>query len=209
MESGGVTAIETNVAFVTVMFVVALIPAKAAVIVVPPMATPVATPPLLDALLTVATDGADEVQVAAEVRSNCWPSENVPVALSWVSMVAGSFRFCGVILIDTRLDPSTTRCALALNVPDVAGMVAVMVAVPADCPVVLPEMPTVAIWVSDEDQLVKTLMFCELLSVQVPFALICNVEPGASSALIGLTAMDLSVAELTISAVLPVALVPA
>jgi len=70
-ELEGVTLIETNVAFVTVRFVVALIPAKAAVIVVLPMATPVATPPLLDALLTVATDGADEVQVAAEVRSNC------------------------------------------------------------------------------------------------------------------------------------------
>src|SRR3954462_5272630 len=163
-EFAGATAIETNVAFVTVIFVVALIPAKAAVIVVPPMATPVATPPLLDALLTVATDEADEVQVAAEVRSNCWPSENVPVALSWVSMVAGSFRFCGVILIDTRFEPSTTRCALALNAPEVA----VMVAVPADCPVVLPEMPTVAICVSDEDQLVKTLMFCEVLSVHVP-----------------------------------------
>src|SRR5947208_1193599 len=121
----GVTAIETNVAFVTVIFVVALIPAKAAVIVVLPVATPVATPTLLDALLTVATNGVDEVQVTAEVRSNCWPSENVPTALSWVSMVAGNFRFCGVTLIDTRVDPSTTRCALALNVPDLAVMLAV------------------------------------------------------------------------------------
>jgi len=127
------------------------------------------------------------------------------MALSWVSMVAGSFRFCGVILIETRFDPSTTRCALALNVPEVA----VMVAVPADCPVVLPEMATVAIWVSDEDQVVKTLMFCEVLSVQVPLALICNVDPGASNALVGFTAIDLSVAELTVSAVVPVLLTPA
>lgn len=127
-ELAGVTAIETKVALVTVSVVVALIPENAAVIVVVPVVTPVATPPLPDALLTVATDGVDEVQVTAEVRSNCWPSEKVPIALSWVSMVAGSLRLCGVILMDTRLDPSTTRCELALNVPEVA----VMVAVPAD-----------------------------------------------------------------------------
>lgn len=78
----GVTEMETRVAVVTVRLVVLLIPAKAAEIVVLPVATPVATPALSAELLTVATAGVDEVQVTAEVRSNCLPSLNVPIAVS-------------------------------------------------------------------------------------------------------------------------------
>jgi hypothetical protein len=80
----GVTAIEVKVAVVTVMVrgVVALIPAKDAETVVLPVATPVATPALSAELLTVATDGVEEVHVTADVRSNCLPSLNVPMAVS-------------------------------------------------------------------------------------------------------------------------------
>ena len=124
----GVTAIEVKVAVVTVRVVVPLIPAKAAETVVLPVATPVATPALSAELLTVATEGADEVHVTADVKSNFWPSLNVPIAVSWVSMVAGSLRLGGVILIETRLDPSTTKDAEALIVPTFA----VIVAAPAD-----------------------------------------------------------------------------
>ena len=66
----GVTSIEVRVAFVTVRLVVALIPAKAAETVLVPVATPVATPALSAELLTVATDGVEEVHVTADVRSN-------------------------------------------------------------------------------------------------------------------------------------------
>lgn len=66
-------------------------------------------------------------------------------------MVAGSFRFCGVILMETRFEPSTIRCDVALK--DVFGTVAVIVATPACWPVVLPEIPTLATVLSDEDQL--------------------------------------------------------
>lgn len=124
----GVTAIEVKVAVVTVSVVVALIPANAAETVLLPVATPVTTPAVSAELLTVATDGVDDVHATADVRSNCWPSLNVPVAVSWVSMVAGSLRPCGVILIESRLDPSTIKGADALIVP----IFAVIVAVP-DC----------------------------------------------------------------------------
>lgn len=124
----GVTAIEVKVAVVTVRFVVPLIPLNAAETVVLPVATPVATPALSAELLTVATDGVEDVQVTADVKSNCWPSLNVPVAVSWVSMLAGSFRLCGVVLIETRVEPSTTSDDEALIAPSVA----VIVAVPAD-----------------------------------------------------------------------------
>jgi hypothetical protein len=124
----GVTAIEVNVAVVTVRFVVPLIPANAAETVLLPVATPVATPALSAELLTVATDGVEDVHVTADVKSNCWPSLNFPMAVSWVSIVAGSLRLCGVTLIETKVDPSTTRDAEALIVPTFA----VMVEVPAD-----------------------------------------------------------------------------
>lgn len=67
-------------------------------------------------------------------------------------------------------------------------------------------MPTVATVLSDEDQLAYTFKFWELLLVQVPLALTCNVDPGASSALAGVTASLFRVAEPTVSPVVPVAL---
>src|SRR4029077_1094808 len=159
--------IDVNVAVVTVRFVVALTPAKAAETVVLPVATPVATPALSAELLTVATEGVEDVHVTADVRSSCWPSLNVPVAVSWVSMVAGSLRLWGVILIETRFDPSTTSGAEALAVPNFA----VIVAAPADWPVATPEIPTDATLVSDEDQVAYTFTFCVLPSVHFPLAL--------------------------------------
>src|SRR5215467_6663895 len=52
-------------------------------------------------------------------------------------------------------------------------------------------------------------MFWELPSLQVPFALNCKVDPGARSELLGVTEIELSVAELTVSGVIPVAVEPA
>lgn len=204
----GVTAIEVRVAVVTVRFVVPLIPANAAETVVLPGATPFATPALSAELLTVATDGVEEVQVTADVRSNCWPSLNVPVAVSWVSMVAGSFRPCGVILIETRFDPSTTTDAAgAVTVP----IFAMIDAVPADCPVTTPEIPTVATLVSDEDQVAYTFTFCVLPSLHFPLALKGRVAPGARIALglLAEIAIELRVAELTDTGVFPVFVTPA
>jgi hypothetical protein len=53
--------------------------------------------------------------------------------------------------METRFEPSTIRCDVALK--DVFGTVAVIVATPACWPVVLPEIPTLATVLSDEDQL--------------------------------------------------------
>jgi hypothetical protein len=65
--------------------------------------------------------------------------------------------------------------------------------------------------VFDEDQVAKEYKFCERWSVHKPFALICKVEPGASSVLVEaeLKVIELSVPELTVKAVVPVALAPA
>ena len=67
----GVTEIEVRVAVVTVRVMgVALIPAKDEETVVFPVATPVATPAFATELLTVATDGVEDVHVTADVRSS-------------------------------------------------------------------------------------------------------------------------------------------
>ena len=95
-ELGGVTAIDTRVAFVIVRVVLAFCPWNDAAIVVLPVETPVATPSLLEALLTVATEGAEEVQVTTEVRSSWLLSANIPVAVNGRSMVSGTLALCGV-----------------------------------------------------------------------------------------------------------------
>lgn len=92
----GVIVIAFSVAFVTVSVAVALWPAKTAVIVVVPEATPIARPRVNAALLIVATEEFDEVQVAAEVRSRLSPSAKIPVALNCVWMVFGTLEFRGV-----------------------------------------------------------------------------------------------------------------
>ena len=78
-----VTVIEVSVAVSTVSVAVPTCPANAAEMIVFPAATPVAKPGPLEAVLTVATDEAEEVQVAANVRSCVSPLANVPVALNW------------------------------------------------------------------------------------------------------------------------------
>jgi hypothetical protein len=78
----GVTAMDVRVALLTVRVAVPTCPAKAAEIVVLPGATPVATPVLVGALLTVAMEEAEDVQVAAEVKSCVSPLAKVPIALN-------------------------------------------------------------------------------------------------------------------------------
>src|SRR5437764_15495518 len=121
-------------------------------------------------------------------------------------MVAGSLRLCGLILIETRLEPSTIKGADALIVP----IFAVIVAVPDCWPVTTPDTPTVATRGSDEDQVEYTFTFCVLPSVHFPLALKPIVAPGARIGF-GLAVeieIELRVAELTVNAVVPVALAP-
>lgn len=91
----GVTAIELRVAFVTVRAAVPTCPAKTAEIVVVPVCTPVADPAVLCALLMVAIDDFEDVQVTKPVRSCLSPLLKVPVALNWAWMVSGTWLLAG------------------------------------------------------------------------------------------------------------------
>ena len=52
---------------------------------------------------------------------------------------------------------------------------------------------------SVEDHVAKALTFWVVLSLHIPLALNCAVDPGATSELVGLTVILLRVAELTVS----------
>src|SRR4051812_48477751 len=121
-------------------------------------------------------------------------------------MVAGSLRLCGVILIESRVEPSTTRDADPVSAP----IFAAIVAAPGSWPVTPPETPTEAMRGSDEDQVAYTFTFWVLPSVHFPLALKERAAPGAriGFGLLVDTEIELRVAELTVKDVLPVALAP-
>ena len=66
----------------------------------------------------------------------------------------------------------------------------------------------IATLVLDEVQVTYGLMYCVLPSVYTPMAEYCSDEAGASNALVGVRLIELSVAVLTVSAAVPVALAP-
>ena len=117
---------------------------KLAIMVVVPTATAVARP----LLLTVATDGLDELQLTCEVRSFVVPSENVPVAVKgWVapSLILG---VGGVRDMEDNVPVVTVRVVL----PEILPKVAVMVVVPVATAVARPLLLTVATDGLDEFQ---------------------------------------------------------
>jgi hypothetical protein len=85
--------------------------------------------------------------------------------------------------------------------------VAVIVVVPAATGVAFPIAPAVLLIVAmdadDELQVTDKVIFCVLLSEKVPVAVNCSVVPGAMPGLAGVTAIDTSFAEVTVSTVEP------
>jgi hypothetical protein len=115
----GVREMEDSVADVTARVV---LPGRAvpdlavAVMVAVPPATAVARP----LLLTVATDGLDEVQETCLVRSWLVPSEYMPEAENcWVSP-AGMLGFTGARNKENRVAAVTVRVVAPAIVPEVA-----------------------------------------------------------------------------------------
>jgi hypothetical protein len=99
----GVTAMETRVADVTVRVVEPEMPPEVAVIVAVPAATAVALPLVPAALLMVAKDAADELQVTEVVRSCVVLSEKVPVAVNCWVVPRAMLGLVGVTAMDTSV----------------------------------------------------------------------------------------------------------
>ena len=87
------------------------------------------------ALLTLAVEGASELQVAVALRFCVLPSVKVPVAVNCSDVPNAIDGFAGLTAIDTRTAAVTVRVVLPLTEPEVAEMVAVPVPTPVASPI--------------------------------------------------------------------------
>jgi hypothetical protein len=85
-------------------------------------------------LLTIATEGDEDVHVTVDVRFCVVPSAKVPSAVKLVDICWGTEGLDGRMLIDFKADDPTKKLAALLIPPRDT----VMTAVPADCPVTRP-----------------------------------------------------------------------
>src|SRR5580692_1928170 len=166
LGSGGATVMELRVASVTVNIADPGNPANCAPMVAVPGATPATKPLVGDALLTVATEAGDEVQLTELVRFCVLPSPKVPTALNWVAVCSATDAVAGVTVTELRADDSTTSAAVPLTEPSCA----VMVAVPADWPVTWPKLLMLATFDAEELQVTTSVTIAVEPSLNVPVA---------------------------------------
>jgi hypothetical protein len=190
----GVTAIDCSVAAVTVRTVEPLIAPEVAVIVEFPTPAPVARP----AALIVAVVVVPEDQVTLDVRFCVVPSLKVPVAVNCCVAPLAIDGFAGVTAIDCSV-AVTVRVVEPLIAPDVA----LIVEVPTPAPVARPAALIVAVVVVPDDHVTVLVRFCVVPSLNVPVAVNCCVAPLAIEGFAGVTAIDCSVAAVTVSKVEP------
>ena len=146
----GVTAIELNVAAVTVIVAVADLVPLVAVMMEEPTATPVVTP----VCKTVTADVVPELQVTVLLISALVPSENVPVAINACKLPTGTDAVKGASAIEVNVALVTVIAAE----PVLPLSVAVIEAEPAETPVATPEETTVANNVLLEDHVTELVM---------------------------------------------------
>jgi hypothetical protein len=147
----GVTAIDCNVAAVTVSKVEPLMDDDVAVIVEVPTPAPVARP----AALIVAVEVVPEDQVTVDVRFCVVPSLNVPVAVNCCVAPLVIDGFAGVTAIDCSVAAVTVRVVDPLIPPDVA----LIVEVPTPAPVASPAALIVAVVVVPDDHVTVLVRF--------------------------------------------------
>ncbi len=171
----------------------------AAVIVAVPWA-PAVTSPVVETVATALL----EVDHAADPVSSCVePSLNVPVSVSCAVSPEGAEGFAGVMASDTSTgDPAVNVTEFAI-----APSVAVIVAVPDFFAVTMPEGETVAVIVSEEDQLTVDVKSCVEPSEKCPVAVSCAVSPAGAEGFAGAREIDCKVAAVTVS-VAPLLVVP-
>ena len=191
----GVTAIDCNVAAVTVSTVEPLIDDDVAVIVEVPIPAPVARP----AALIVAIDVVPELHVTVLVRFCVVPSLNVPVAVNCCVPPFAIDGFAGVTAIDCNVAAVTVNTVE----PEIDDDVAVIVEVPTPAPVARPVAVIVAIEVVLELHVTVLVRFCVVPSLNVPVAVNCSVAPLVIDGFAGVTAIDCNVAAVTVNTVEP------
>lgn len=193
----GETAIDVSVggAVVTVRAAVPEMAPDVAVIVVPPAASVEARP----VVLIVATEVADELHVTEELMFCVLLSEYVPVAVNCCVPPAVTDTVAGVTAMDVNVAAVTVRVVFPLTVPEDA----VMVVVPADTPEARPDVLMVATEVAEELHVTDDVRLFVPPSVYVPVAVNCCVRPLMIEGAAGVTAMEASVAAVTVRVDVP------
>jgi hypothetical protein len=191
----GVTAIDTSVAAVTVNVVLPEMAPLVALIVVLPAFSAEASP----AALIVAVVVLDDAHVTLAVRFCVELSLYVPVAVNCCVPPAATDGFTGVTAIDTSVAAVTVSVVL----PEMAPLVAEIVVLPAFNADAKPALLIVAVVVLEDAHVTLVVRFCVELSLYVPVAVNCCVLPAATDGFTGVTAIDTSVAAVTVSVVLP------
>src|SRR6266478_5496450 len=194
----GLTLIDCSTAAVTVSTAVfEVIPLWVALMSLEPMATPVARP----VALIVAAAVLEEVQVTELVRFWVVPSLKVPVAVNCCESPLAIEALAGAMVIDCSTAAVTVSSVEPLMLPLVAEIVDVPVPTVVAKPVAL-IVATVAV----PDAHTALLSTCAELSLNVPVAVNCCVAPLLIEGFAGVTAIDTSVAGVTVSSVEPLML---
>src|SRR5271163_1264337 len=191
----GVTAIDCSVAAVTVSTVEPEIDDDVAVMVEVPTAAPVASP---DALIVAVVVVPDD-HVTVPVKFCVEPSLNVPVAVNCCVAPLAIEGFAGV----TAIDCNVAAVTVSTVEPEIDDDVAVMVEVPTPAPEASPAALIVAVAVVPDDQVTVEVRFWVEPSLNVPVAVNCWVAPLVIEGFAGVTAMDCSVAAVTVRTVEP------
>jgi hypothetical protein len=107
----------------------------------------------------------------------------------------------GVTVMDTSVAEVTVNVVDPEMLPDVAVIDVEPAAAEVAMPLEPPALLMVATAADDEFQVTAVVRSCVVLSEYVPVAVNCRVVPLTMLGLVGLTAMDTSVAEVTVSVV--------
>ncbi len=99
----------------------------------------------------------------------------------------------------TAMDTSVAAVTVSVVLPEMAPLVALMVVPPAFSADAKPEPLIVAVTVLDDAHVTLAVMFCVELSLYVPVAVNCCVFPATTDGFTGVTAIDTSVAAVTVN----------
>src|ERR1700722_16780689 len=168
---------------------------RVALIELVPTPAPVAKPPAV----IVATDGVPDAHVTLPVRFCVELSLYVPVAVNCCVVPLEIVGFAGVTAMDCNVAVVTVSTVEPLTVPRVA----LIELVPTPAPVAKPPAVIVATEGVADAHVTEPVKFCVVLSLYVPVAVNCCVVPLEIVGFAGVTAMDCSVAAVTVSTVEP------
>ena len=197
--TGGLIAIETNAAAVTVKPVEPVTVPEAAVTLAVPVPMLVARP----VLFTVTVASVSDAQVAVALRSCVLPSLKVPVATNCCVVPKAIEGFAGLTAIDSRTAAVTLMVVLPLTDPELAVICADPVPNVEASPLVFVVLLIVAMAGALELHCTVLVKSCVLPSVKVPVALNCCVMPKATPGIAGVIAKETKAGGVTFRVVEP------